>query len=105
MNEEKNKFYYIKEASKILDIPSHILRYWEKELNLKIMRDRKGNRIYTQKDIENFMKIKKMIYQDGMRIKGVKKKLSEKKLVEKKDYVKLLKKVLKEIKEIKKCLQ
>ncbi|MGC8976707.1 MAG: helix-turn-helix domain-containing protein, partial [Candidatus Ratteibacteria bacterium] len=54
----KSKFYYIRDVSKILDIPSHILRYWEKELNLKIMRDQKGNRIYTEDDIERLKNIK-----------------------------------------------
>ncbi len=101
----KGKFYYIKEVSKLLDIPAHILRYWEKELNFKIMRDQKGNRIYTEEDIEKFKSIKKLIYEDGFKIKGVKKKLREKELENKKEYVKLLKKVLKKIKELKKCLQ
>ncbi|MCM8818137.1 MAG: MerR family transcriptional regulator [Candidatus Omnitrophica bacterium] len=101
----KEKFYYISEVSKILELPSHILRYWEKELNFKIMRDQKGNRIYTQNDIEILKNVKKMIYSEGLRIKGVKRKLREKKLESNKEYVKLLKKILKKIKEIKKCLQ
>ncbi|HOK56473.1 MAG TPA: MerR family transcriptional regulator [bacterium] len=101
----KGKFYYIKDVSKLLDIPSHILRYWEKELNFKIMRDKKGNRIYTENDIEMLKNVKLMIYRDGFKIRGVKKKLKEKKLENKKEYVKLLNKILKKIKEIKKCLQ
>jgi len=101
----KERFYYIKEVSKILDIPSHILRYWEKELNLKILRDQKGNRIYTENDVEILKNVKLMIYRDGLKIKGVKRKLREKKLENKKEYVKLLNKLLKKIKEIKKCLQ
>jgi DNA-binding transcriptional MerR regulator len=101
----KGKFYYIKEVAKLLDVPNHILRYWEKELNFKIMRDQKGNRIYTEEDIEKLKNIKKLIYEEGFKIKGVKKKLREKKLDDEKEYVKLLKRVLKKIKEIKKCLQ
>ena len=100
----KSKFYYIRDVSKILDIPSHILRYWEKELNLKIMRDQKGNRIYTEDDIERLKNIKNLIYKEKIKIKGVKKKLREKELESEKEYVKLLKKVLKKLKEIKKCL-
>ncbi|MCX7917969.1 MAG: MerR family transcriptional regulator [bacterium] len=101
----KEKFYYIKDVSKLIDIPSHILRYWEKELNIKIMRDKKGNRIYTEKDVEFFKEIKSLIYKEGFKIKGVKKKLKEKKLERKKEYVKLLNKILKKLREIKKCLQ
>jgi len=100
----KGKFYYIKEVSKLLDIPSHILRYWEKELNFKIMRDQKGNRIYSEEDIEKLKNVKKLIYEEGLKIKGVKKKLREKELENKKEYVKLLKSILKRVKEIKKCL-
>lgn len=101
----KSKFYYIKQVSKLLDIPPHILRYWEKQLNLKIMRDRKGNRIYTDKDIEILKNVRTLIYKDGLKIKGVKKKLKEKKLENKKECVKLLKKISKKLEEIKKCLQ
>jgi DNA-binding transcriptional MerR regulator len=101
----KEKFYYIKEVSKLLDVPSHILRYWEKELDFKIMRDQKGNRIYTEKDIEKLKDVRKLIYEEGFKIKGVKKKLREKKLENEEKYVKLLKNILKKIKEIKKCLQ
>ncbi|MCM8805058.1 MAG: MerR family transcriptional regulator [Candidatus Omnitrophica bacterium] len=101
----KGKFYYIRDVSKILDIPSHILRYWEKELNLKILRDQKGNRIYTEREVEKLKNIKFLIYNEGFKIKGVKRKLRGKELEKEKEYVKLLKKVLKKIKEIKKCLQ
>ncbi len=101
----KNKFYYIRDASKLLDIQPHILRYWEKQLNLKIMRDRKGNRIYTDKDIEMLKNIRRLIYNNGLKIKGVKKKLKEKKFENKKECVKLLKKISKKLEEIKKCLQ
>ena len=100
----KGKFYYIKEVSKLLDVPSHILRYWEKELNFKIMRDQKGNRIYSEEDIEKLKNVKKLIYEEGLKIKGVKKKLRGKELENKKEYVKLLKSILKRVKEIKKCL-
>ncbi len=101
----KGKFYYIKDVSKLLDIPTHILRYWEKELNFKIMRDQKGNRIYTEEDIEKLRNVKKLIYNEGFKIKGVKKRLRKKELENRKEYVKLLKMILKKIKEIKKCLQ
>lgn len=101
----KGKFYYIKDVSKLLDIPSHILRYWEKELNFKIMRDKKGNRIYTERDIEMLKNVRFLVYNEGFKIKGVKKKLKEKKLENKKEYVKLFNKILKKIKEIEKCLQ
>lgn len=101
----KGKFYYINEVSKLIDVPCHILRYWEKELNIKILRDQKGNRIYTEKDIEKLKTIKNLIYNDGLKIKGVKKQMRKRELENKKEYVKLLKMVLKEIKEIKKCLQ
>lgn len=103
--ERKEKFYSIGEVSKLTEIPSHILRYWEKELNLKIMRDQKGNRIYTKKDLEMISEIKTLIYKQGYKIKGVKKKIRGEKLEDSTNYVKVLKKILKKIEEIKKCLE
>ncbi|MCM8776762.1 MAG: MerR family transcriptional regulator [Candidatus Omnitrophica bacterium] len=104
---EKEKFYYIGEVSKMVELPAHIIRFWEKQLSfIKPLRDQKGHRIYTEKDIEKINRIKFLVYNEGYKIRGVKKKLREKDIKEKKeDIKKFLKDILKDIKEIKKCLQ
>lgn len=103
------KFYYIGKVSEITGIPSHILRYWEKEFSfLKPMRDQKGHRIYTQKEIEKINQIKTLVYSEGYKIQGVKKKIrTQQKKTEKNtgEKLKFLKQILKELKGIEKCLR
>jgi len=104
---KEEKFYYIGEVSKIVELPQHIIRFWEKELSfIKPLRDQKGHRIYTEKDIEKINRIKFLVYNEGYKIRGVKKKLREANVKEAaKDTKKFLEEILKDIKEIKKCLQ
>ncbi len=101
------KFYYIGEVSKMVDVPQHIIRFWEKQFSvIHPLRDQRGNRIYTKKDIETINKIRVLIYNKGYRIKGVKKILrgNVTKNPGRMDK-KILLKILKELKEIEKCLQ
>ncbi|MCM8761799.1 MAG: MerR family transcriptional regulator [Candidatus Omnitrophica bacterium] len=104
---EKEKFYYIGEVSKIVELPAHIIRFWEKQLSfIKPLRDQKGHRIYTEKDIAKINKIKFLVYNEGYKIKGVKRKLRERTVKEEtKEMKKFLQDILQEIQEIKKCLQ
>ncbi|MCM8760293.1 MAG: MerR family transcriptional regulator [Candidatus Omnitrophica bacterium] len=106
-DKKEEKFYYIGEVSKIVELPPHIIRFWEKELFfIKPLRDQKGHRIYTEKDIEKINKIKFWVYNEGYKIKGVKRKLRER--TGKEDAVEMkrfLQDILQDIKEIKKCLQ
>ncbi|MCX8082720.1 MAG: MerR family transcriptional regulator [bacterium] len=104
---KREKFYYIGEVSKITELPTHIIRFWEKELSfIKPLRDQKGHRIYTEEDIEKINRIKFLVYNEGYKIKGVKKKLRDINDKEaKKDMKKFCEDILRDIKEIKKCLQ
>ncbi len=101
------KFHYIGEVSKIVDVPEHIIRFWEKEFSvISPLRDQRGHRIYTQKDIDAINNIKFLVYNKGYRIKGAKKKLREKSQKNKGAADKtILMKILKEVREIKKCLR
>lgn len=57
-----NKSYSIKEAAKELKVTTGTIRRWEKDLNglLTIQRTAQGARIYTEKEVELFKKIKEM---------------------------------------------
>ncbi|HEX2984763.1 MAG TPA: MerR family transcriptional regulator, partial [Ignavibacteriales bacterium] len=58
----KKLYYSISEVSKITDLEQYILRYWETEFDsLKPSKNRAGNRIYTNKDIQIILKIKKLL--------------------------------------------
>ena len=46
--------YMISEAAKHVGVESHVLRYWEEELDLPIGRTEMGHRHYTEEDIQLF---------------------------------------------------
>lgn len=52
--------YLISEASKLAEVESHVLRYWEEELKLPIARNEMGHRYYTKQDIQIFLAIKEL---------------------------------------------
>ncbi|MDD3403996.1 MAG: helix-turn-helix domain-containing protein [Hespellia sp.] len=63
--------YMISEAAKQVDVESHVLRYWEEELDLSIDRTEMGHRYYTKEDIELFQCVKKL-KEKGMQLKDLK---------------------------------
>src|SRR3989304_9406604 len=71
-------FYKISEASKVTGLEAYVLRYWETEFPERAPRKSKGGkRVYEQKDIDRILKIKKMLYEEGLTIAGARKRLGE----------------------------
>lgn len=62
--------YMISEAAKRVDVESHVLRYWQKELALPISRNEMDQRYYKESDIELLKKIKLMKKQ-GFGLKAI----------------------------------
>jgi len=84
MNEEisqKNKiFYSIGETAKMFNVTVSLIRFWEKEFSvLKPKKNKKGNRLFTKKDIENLKIIYHLVKERGFTLNGAKKKLKENK--------------------------
>ena len=74
----KKLYYSISEVSKITDIEQYVLRYWETEFEqLKPQKNRAGNRIYTNKDIQLIMYIKDLLREKKYTIEGAKKILED----------------------------
>lgn len=64
--EAKKIYYSIGEVSQIAGLPQYLLRHWEEEFpQLTPMRNVKGNRTYTNKDISVILTIKNLIYDQG----------------------------------------
>ena len=60
--------YLISDASKKVDVESHVLRYWEEELEMNIPRNEMGHRYYTDFHIRLFKQVKNLKekgYQDS----------------------------------------
>jgi len=69
----KKLYYSISEVSKLTGLEQYILRYWESEFEqLKPSKNRAGNRIYTNKDIQLILKIKELLRDKKYTIEGAK---------------------------------
>ena len=71
-------FRTISEVAGEIDIPQHVLRFWESKFNqIKPMKRGGGRRYYRPEDVELLRRIKSLLYDDGYTIKGVQKLLRE----------------------------
>jgi len=61
----------IKEAAKMLGVESHVLRYWEEELELEIKRNSMGHRYYDERDIRLLSDVKEL-RERGLTLKDIK---------------------------------
>ena len=72
-------YYSIGELSKMLNVNASLLRFWKKEFNLKVSkRNKKGNRLYTVKEIEKISHIYTLVKVNGYTLEGAKKALKSK---------------------------
>ncbi len=71
-----SKRYMISDAAKMVDVESHVLRYWEDELELPIERNEMGHRCYTEDNIQMFHHIKDLKEQ-GFQLKAIRALLPE----------------------------
>jgi len=98
------KYYYtIKEVSEMTEVKPHVIRYWESQIPALRPKKIRGRRFYTKEDINLVNLIKKLHYDEGLTIEGVKKKIlsmKNKKQIDlplEKDEKKLLKEIKKEL--------
>jgi DNA-binding transcriptional MerR regulator len=94
-------FYRIGEVSRISGLAPYVLRYWETEFpHLRPEKRRSGQRLYTNKDLDNILQVKQLLYQNGYTISGAKKKLRGRSGQDKDDLLEAAKKEIREILEL-----
>ena len=72
-------FKTISEASALLDVPPHVLRFWESKFrSLRPLKRSGGRRYYRPDDIDVLRRIRQLLYVDGFTIKGAQKLLRTK---------------------------
>jgi DNA-binding transcriptional MerR regulator len=72
-------FRTISEVASELDVPQHVLRFWESKFTqVKPMKRGGGRRYYRPEDVELLRRIRSLLYDDGYTIKGVQKVLRDK---------------------------
>ncbi|WP_376704763.1 MerR family transcriptional regulator [Mesorhizobium sp. ISC25] len=78
MDKSPDAFRTISEVAEDLDLPQHVLRFWETRFNqIKPMKRGGGRRYYRPQDVELIKGIRHMLYDQGYTIKGVQKLLRE----------------------------
>lgn len=71
-------FRTISEVASELNVPSHVLRFWETKFSqVKPLKRGGGRRYYRPEDIALLRDIRSLLYDDGYTIKGVQKLLRE----------------------------
>jgi len=72
-------FRTISEVAEMLDIPQHVLRFWESRFShIKPIKRAGGRRFYRPEDVDLLRGIRTLLYHEGYTIKGVQKILREK---------------------------
>jgi DNA-binding transcriptional MerR regulator len=72
-------YYSIGEVASIFDVNASLIRFWEKEFTIiQPKKNKKGNRLFTVKDIEHFNKIYQLVKMEGYTLDGAKKALKSK---------------------------
>lgn len=69
--------YRIGEVAEIVGVETHVLRYWEGEFKIRPQRQASGQRAYRRKDLAKFLRIKRLLHDEGYTIAGARKALSE----------------------------
>jgi DNA-binding transcriptional MerR regulator len=69
-------FYAIGEVAAMFDVNTSLIRFWEKEFDvISPSKNKKGNRLFTKKDIDNFKLIFHLVKEKGYTLQGAKDKL------------------------------
>ena len=85
MNDKANDaFKTISEVSALLDVPQHVLRFWESKFSgLRPLKRGGGRRYYRPEDVTVLRRIRQLLYVDGFTIKGAQKLVRSKTLATK----------------------
>jgi DNA-binding transcriptional MerR regulator len=71
-------YYRIGEVAEIVGVEPHVLRYWETEFrSIRPQKSRKGQRIYSRRDVDKLLKVKDLLYTHGFTIAGARKRLRD----------------------------
>jgi DNA-binding transcriptional MerR regulator len=71
-------FRTISEVSEDLEVPQHVLRFWESKFpQIKPLKRGGGRRYYRPEDVQLLKRIRDLLYKDGYTIRGVQKLLRE----------------------------
>ncbi len=76
--ESKKLYYTMGEVSELFCVAPSLIRYWEKHFSvIKPLRNKKGNRLFTPSDVENFKIIYHLVKERGMTLEGAQRTMKQ----------------------------
>lgn len=77
-NELTKLYYTIGEVAVMFGVNTSLIRFWDKEFEIiQPKKNKKGNRLFTPKDIKNFNKIYDLVKNQGFTLEGARKALKK----------------------------
>jgi DNA-binding transcriptional MerR regulator len=71
-------YFRIGEVARLCRLPAYVLRFWETEFpQLKPIKSSTGQRMYRKRDVENVVRIKQLLYEEGYTIAGARQHLRD----------------------------
>jgi DNA-binding transcriptional MerR regulator len=71
-------YFKIGEVAELAGVEPYVLRYWETEFkSIRPEKTRSNQRMYRRRDVETVLSIKRLLYEEGYRIDGAKRRLRE----------------------------
>jgi DNA-binding transcriptional MerR regulator len=87
-------FFKISEVCEIVGVEAYVLRFWETEFpGFAPEKSKAGHRVYKRKDVENVLRIKELLYDQGFTIAGARKQLAKSRRSKRPDRVETLERV------------
>lgn len=81
-NQLTKLYYSIGEVADMLEVNTSLIRFWEKEFpGIKPKKNKKGNRLFTPKEIEKIDRIYILVKEQGYTLDGAKKALKSKQAI------------------------
>jgi len=96
VSSDNKMFYKIGEVARMFNVNASLIRFWEQEFDIiQPAKNKKGNRLFTPRDVENFRIIYHLVKERGFTLKGAKEKLNQNKqdTIDKVEIVKTLQKL------------
>src|SRR6201993_220801 len=71
-------YFRIGEVARLCRLPAYFLRFWETEFpQLKPIKSSTGQRMYRRRDVENVVRVKRLLYEEGYTIAGARQHLRD----------------------------
>lgn len=78
--EDLKLYYTIGEVAEKFGVNTSLIRFWEKEFDIiKPKKNKKGNRLFTKEDLDNFYIIYHLVKERGYTLEGAKRKIKQNK--------------------------